>query len=99
MTQNDIHKCIISYGLYPLTLVIKELEDSESYEKCAEIKNAVEEYKRKFDYLKTGELERWSIELEMEYFNELTRITKTDGSIVKSNMEWYVKDIKKRLKI
>jgi len=31
MTENNIHKCLISHGFFPMTLILKELEKENRF--------------------------------------------------------------------
>jgi len=95
LTENDIHKCLLSYGIYPMTLILKELETENRFEACAFILKAVLSYRAKYVNIIDDIPTQWSEDFEKEYYDYF----KSDEhrEIAKSNLEYYIKDIKKRL--
>lgn len=78
MHEIDIHKCLISYGFYPMTLVLKELEKEEKYEECDTIFNAMTSFKEKFKIVEYNTPTSWSKDFEKEY---LSYFKKTDKNL------------------
>lgn len=100
MTENDIHKCILSYGLMAFTKLLNELELQERFEECAVLFSALNSFLAKYPFIfENDSFTKWSKEREDKYYEHLMEITKTDGTVAKSNMEFYIKDIKQRLKL
>lgn len=99
MTENDIHKCLISHGFYPMTLILKELEKENRFYECNEILKAMLSYRERFkiveDYIPT----QWSKEFEKEYFSYFKNVGDDGELLTKGNLEYYVKDIKVRLEL
>lgn len=99
MTENDIHKCLISYGFFPMTIILKELEDKEDYETCALILKSMNVYRERFKLVTDDIPTQWSKEFEKEYYNYFKKINSEGELLAKNNMEYYLKDIKERLNI
>ncbi len=94
MTENDIHKCLISYGFYPMTLILKELEKENRFEECNEILKAMLSYRKRFTIVEDDIPTRWSKEFEKQYYSYFN-----NHPLVSSNMDYYLKDIRDRLKL
>lgn len=94
MKENDVHKCLLSYGFYPMTLVLKELEGREEFEKCKNILDAMNSYKERFNVQYDTYC---SDNLKKEYFSYFQE--KNIKELAKSNVDYYIKDIKNRLKL
>ena len=94
MTENDVHKCLISNGFYPMVLVLKELEKQERFEECKFILDAMNSYKERFNV----EHDTFhSKKLEEEYFSYYKEYHFLE--LAKNNVNYYIKDIKNRLKL
>jgi len=99
MTQNDIQKCLVSYGFYPMTLVLKELEVQNRFEECSEILNAMQDYRIRFSIVEDNILTQWSEEFEKEYLSYFKNVGDDDRLLIESNLKYYIKDIKSRLSL
>lgn len=99
MTELDIHKCLFSYGTYPMTMILHHLEMEDRFEDCQLILDSMTSYKAKFKNV-TDELPtKWSKEFEEEYFSYFKKISPEGELLAKGNLEYYIKDIMKRLKL
>jgi hypothetical protein len=98
-TENEIHKVIISYGFYPMTLVLKDLEEREMFEECALILNAMKSYRDKFKIVTDEIPTKWTLEFEKEYFSYFKKVDESGKLIAKENLNYYLKDIYKRLEL
>ena len=99
MTENDVHKCLISYGFYPMTLIIKELEQQDRFEECLIIHSAMLVYRKRFTIVEDDIPTRWSEEFEKEYFSMFKVVSDSGRLLIEDNLEYYLKDIKRRLDI
>ena len=97
MTEKSIHQAIVSFGILPMTLVLKQLEYEQRFEECLEIKNAIEAFNKRFSYY--NHPTQYSEELEKEYYEAMGELTKTDCKIAKGNMEYYIREINKKLEL
>lgn len=99
MTELDAHKCLLSYGFFPMTKVLKKLEKGERYEDCDVILKSMITYREKYklveDYIPT----QWSQEFEDLYFSYFEKVDETEKLIAKGNLKYYIDDIKKRLSL
>lgn len=94
MTENDLHKCLLAHGFYPMVLVLRELEKQERFEECTIILDAMNSYKERYNV----EYDTfYSKKLEEEYFSYYKEYRFLE--LAKSNVEYYIKDIKNRLKL
>jgi hypothetical protein len=94
MTENDIHKCLISHGFYPMTLILKELEKENRFLECEVIFKAMLSYREKFKIVKDDIPTQWSEEFEKQYYSYFN-----NHYLVKENIPYYLKDIRSRLKL
>lgn len=92
MTEKDIHKCLISYGFYPLTLILKELEHKNRFEECSIILNAMMSYRERFKLVEEDIPTKWSEEFKKEYYSYFS-----NHPLVDNNVELFLQDIRKRL--
>lgn len=99
MTKNDVQKCLVSYGFFPMTKVLIELESKNRFEDCALILEAMQEYRLKFHIVEDDIPTQYSKEFEKEYFSYFKKSDGEGELIAKSNLEYYIKDIKERLKL
>ena len=99
MTEKSIHQSIISYGVLTVTLVINALEEDERYEECAQIKSGLESFNKRFYYLNYPLVTQYSAELEKEYYDAMGELTKTDCKIAKENMDYYIREVFKKLEL
>lgn len=99
MTTNDVQKCLISYGFFPMTLVLRELELAERFEECKIILGAMLDYRKRFTIVSEDIPTQYSKEFEQEYFSYFSKLDDKYELIAKSNLEYYVGDIKKRLQL
>jgi len=96
MEEVEIHRCLISHGFYPMTLVLKELESVNRFEDCSYIYKAMISFKEKYNLFDYAVPTRWSEEFEKFYFNYFSAANK---ELVESNLQYYIKDIKERLRL
>lgn len=96
MKENDIHKLLLSYGMLAMLTVLKELEVNEEYGKCIPIRDAINSFKNRFYFVFSAEKQ---LETEEDYINYYEDIKKGCGKIAKSNLEYYVEDIKEKLEL
>lgn len=96
MLENDIHKLLLAYGLLPMNKVLSGLEAKERYEECFEIKSAIDTFKSRFRLALYGDKD---IETEEEYYEYYKQYSDKCGEIIKSNMEYYIKEIKEKLSL
>ncbi len=98
MTEQQIHKQLISFGNLPLTIVIRDLEEEERYLECAQIKNAIESYIMRFPFL-AGEFSTvYSEELEDEYLDAFKHYCPDLViPLARNTIYYYVAEIKKNL--
>lgn len=94
MTENDIHKCLISYGFFPMTLILKELEKDNRFLECEVILKSMLSYREKFTIVEYDVPTQWSEEFEKQYYSYFD-----NHYLVKENMTYYLKDIRSRLKL
>lgn len=92
MTEKDIHKCLISFGFYPMTLILKELEEQQRFEDCSIILNAMNSYRKRFYIVEDDIPTKWSEEFKKEYYSYFS-----NHPLVDNNMEYYLGEIKIRL--
>ena len=97
MQENNIHKCLISFGFFPMTLILKELESEDRFEECISILNAMNTYRKKFNIVEDDIPTKWSESFEKEYYSYFSKLDINGELLAKSNMEYYLKEIKKRL--
>lgn len=96
MTEKDVHKCLISFGFYPMTLILKELEQDNRFEECKIILEAMNSYREKFKIVTEYIPTKWSKKFEEEYYSYFKT---EDKSLVDNAINYYTKDIKNRLKL
>lgn len=99
MTELDIHKCLISYGFFPMTLILKKLEEAERYEDCDIIINAMISYRERFKLVTDDIPTKWSVEFEKDYYSYFKKADSNGLLLAKQNIDFYIKDIEKRLSI
>lgn len=93
MTERDIHKCILSYGVLAMTAVINTLERFERYEECNVLKLALQSFFAQFPNLGYTQVTKYTKQLEDEYYKNLGELTKTDCSITRENLYYYIEEI------
>lgn len=94
MIEKDIHKLLLSYGMLPMLSVLKELEVKEDYSSCVIIRDAIDSFKSRFSFVFSPEKET-----EEEYLAYYENIKTGCSEIAKSNMQYYIKEIKEKLKL
>jgi len=94
MKENDIHKLLLSYGMLPVLKVLWELEEKEDYDNCIFIRDGINSFKSRFALVFSGDKE---IETEEEYYKYYLQYSDKCGEIIKSNLEYYIKEIKEKL--
>ena len=99
MTENDIHKCLMSFGFYPFTLILKELEEQQRFEECDVILNAMNSYRNRFKIVTDDIPTKWSKEFEDEYFSYFKKLDSEGQLIARENVKWYLGEIRKRLEL
>lgn len=99
MEENNIHKCLISYGFFPFTIILKELEEQDRFEECGIILRAMTSYRKKFKLVEDDIPTKWSDSFENEYYSYFKKIDENGILLAKSNILYYLKDIKQRLKL
>lgn len=99
MTENDIHKCLISYGFFPMSLVLKELEKENRFEECSEILKAMLSYRERFKIVEDDIPTQWSEEFEKEYYSYFKKLDTKGELLARGNTDYYLRDIKNRLKL
>lgn len=99
MIETEIHKCILSYGMIPMSKIIYELELEERYEECAVIFNAFNSFLAQYPAIINESWRKYSQQVEDEWIENIKKVTNTDGSIARDNLKYYLKDIKERLKL
>lgn len=97
MKENDIHKCLISFGFFPMTLILKELEKEDRFEECNSILNAMTAYREKFSIVEDDIPTKWSEFFEKEYYSYFSKLDSNGGLLAKSNIKYILKEIKERL--
>lgn len=98
-TENDVQKCLLSYGFFSMTKILKELEEEDRFEECQAILDAMINFKERFIVFKDRLPLQWSEKMEQEYYKYFSNLTDEGELVAKQNLEWYLKDIKKRLKL
>lgn len=83
--MNKYVKLILTYGWYPMLAVLKEQEEDNNFEICADIKEA-------FDHLKI-EIKESS---EEDYVQEFWRLGYS-GQTALANVNYYIESIKAEL--
>ena len=96
MTKEAIKKCLTSYGFYPFTLILLELEEDDRFEECAQILSEMNDYREKFSIVEDDIPTMWSEKFEEEYYSYFKAVNRER---MKSNVEGYIKDIKNRIKL
>lgn len=96
MRELEIHKLLLSYGILPMITVLKELEDKEDYDKCISLRDAIHTYRTKYYFAFSADKK---IETEEDYEDYWNQFGKEYGRIAKSNMKYYIKEIKEKLEI
>lgn len=99
MQETDVHKCLISYGFYPMTLIIKSLEEDNRFEECAIILDAMLSYRKRFSIVEDEIPTRWSKDFEKEYLSLFKTVSESGRLLIEDNLEYYLKDIRQRLKL
>ena len=99
MIELDVHKCLISYGFFPFTLILKELEQDNKFEECSIILNAMKSYRERFKIVEDTIPTQWSKKFEEEYYSYFKNLDANGELIAKENVKYYCKDIKQRLKL
>lgn len=99
MTENDIHKCLISYGFFPMTLVLKELEQENRFEECNIILKAMLSYRERFKIVEDDIPTQWSEDFEKEYYSYFKKLDDKGELLARGNTDYYLRDIKNRLKL
>lgn len=99
MDKNSIQKCLLSYGFYPMTLILKELEAQDRFEECKEILDAMQDYRQRFSIVEDDIPTKWSEEFEKEYFSYFKNLDEHEELLIKSCLSYYIKDIKGRLNL
>lgn len=97
MNEQDIQKCLISYGIFPMTKILKKLEKQQRFEECDIILKSMISYREKFHLTEDDIPTQWSQEFEDLYFSYFENIDETEKLIAKQNLKHYLEDIKKRL--
>jgi methenyltetrahydromethanopterin cyclohydrolase len=97
MTENDVHKCLMSYGVFPMTTILKELEEQNRFEECHIIHSSILSYINRYPSIVGHIKTQWSKDFEKEYYAYFKN--EEYKQIAKENLEWYLKDIKKRLQL
>ena len=97
MTENDVHKCLIAYRFFPMTLILKDLEKDNQFEKCKIILDAMVSYIQRFKVVEDDIPTQWSKEFEEEYYSYFKKIDSNGVLLAKGNIDYYLSDIKKRL--
>ena len=100
MTENLIHKQLLSYGNLPFTLVLRDLEWKERYLECAKLKKGIESFILCYPFL-AGEYQTYySEELEKDYLDAFQHYCPESViPLVKNTLEFYVAEIKKNLNL
>jgi len=99
MTELEIHKCLLSYGFYPMTLVLDQLESIEDYETCDKILKAMISYREKYKLVEEDIPTKWSKEFEKQYLSYYKNVDSDGQLLIIGNLEYYLNDIKKILDI
>jgi hypothetical protein len=99
MTEMDVHKCLCSYGVFPMTKVLKKLEKEERFEDCNFILKSMISYREKYHLIKDDIPTKWSREFEDLYFSYFEKVDETAKLIAKGNLMYHICDIEKRLGI
>jgi hypothetical protein len=98
-SELDVHKCLLSYGFFPMLLILREKELKEEYLICAKIKNAIISFKENHPFLGEEYKTKYTEEIEKEYYSYFKRLTFEGELLAKKNIVYYLKDIKQRLNI
>lgn len=96
MTEIAITKCLASYGFYPFTIILRELEQQDRFEECARILEVMNAYRERFSIVEDDIPTQWSEKFEEEYYGYFKAVNRER---MKSNVEEYIKDIKNRIKL
>lgn len=99
MEELDVHKCLIIYGFFPMTKVLKKLEKEQRFEECDVILKSMVSYRTRIDLKQEDVPTQWSQEFEDLYFSYFEKVDETEKLIAKGNLKFYVDDIKKRLQL
>ena len=99
MTELDVHKCLFSYGTYPMTIILHHLEVEDRFEDCKLILESMNSYRARFKHVTEELPTKWSKEFEKEYFSYFKKMNEEGQLIARENLEYYVRDIKQRLKL
>lgn len=99
MTENDIQKCLLSYGFFPMTLILKELEENEFFEECLLILNSMNNYRERFKIVEECIPTKYSKEFEKEYYSYFKKIDDNGVLLAKENIKYYLKEIKIKLNL
>lgn len=96
MKERDVYRCLLSYGFYPMTLVLKDLEKEDRFEECNFILEAMNSYKEKIKLDDIVEIStKWSEDYKKEYYTYFG----WEIELIENNLNYYIKDIKNRLKL
>lgn len=82
-----------------MTKILKELEQEGRFEECAIILKSMVSYKDKFKLVEDDIPTQWSEEFEKEYYNCFKKLDSSGELLARSNMDYYLKEIKERLKL
>lgn len=96
MTETDIHKCLISSGIYPMTSILEELEKQNRFEECGLILKAMKTYRERFKIVPDYIPMRHSEKFKKEYYSYFKGAEK---SLIENSLNYHIKNIKDRLKL
>ena len=99
MTELDVHKCLISYGFFPMTLILKELESQDRFEECDIILKSMISYRERFKIVEDDVPTIWSQDFEIKYYSYFEKVDCNGVLLAKNNMDYYLSDISSRLKL
>ena len=96
MTEKDVHKCLISTGFYPMTIILQILEKENRFEECVFILESMNSYREKYKIVADEIPTQWSEEFRNQHYRFFKN---ADKSLIDNSVDYYVKDIKNRLKL
>lgn len=96
MTEIAITKCLASYGFYPFTIILRELEQQDRFEECAKILEVMNAYRERFSIVEDDIPTQWSEKFEQEYFSYFKF---ENRERMEMNVKDYILDIKNRIKL
>lgn len=99
MKESDVHKCLFNYGFFPMTIILKKLEEKERYQECNLILKSMISFRERFKDVWGEASTKWSKDFENKYYSYFDGINTASVKVAKNQIKLNLKDIKQRLKL